>query len=479
MTLTGNNVLAIDQGTFSSRCLLFNALGEEIDRSQCSLHLNRINDHEIEQDADELLNSVQQSVEEILHNDKNIVSRITTAGLATQRSSILAWRPSNGQAISPVLSWQDTRGFEWLESFKPRKMSIQSKTGLRLSAHYGVSKMSWLLNNDAQVIQAMRQDDCVITPVASYILYHLCKNRPIKIDGANASRTLLYNFKQQYWDEDLVRLFAINKKILPRCETTASDYGIIKNSNIPITAVNGDQTAALYSNGMPSSKSLRVNLGTGAFVLTPIDAALIDSRQFKKSGLLAGVSFSDDQSTHYYIEGTVNGAGSAIEWLKQQSPDVKYETFVIDQERMQRDILFINAVGGMGSPIWSHDIEPHFINDQQANAKDRLFAVLESIVFLLQINIEQIRHIKTGLSEIEISGGLSNNEYICQCLANLAQLKVIKKEETEATARGIAWQALAKKEQWKKAQIIREYCVNKDNQLENRYQNFKTYINLG
>jgi len=474
-----NYSLALDQGTFSSRAMVYDETGVALFSASRSIDLKRIDNQQVEQDADQLLSSVVNVLEQVLSDQKPYREHIISAGLATQRSSILAWQPSTGKALSPVLSWQDTRAADWLRGFESMTELVQQKTGLRLSAHYSVSKMQWLLQHNRNVQQAVLQQDCVITPIASYLLYHLTDHALINIDIANACRSLLCNLEQRDWDAQLLQLFSIPAELLADCRPTNFNYGTIKNTTIRMTAVNGDQTAALYGNGEPSNHALRVNLGTGAFVLTAVEQEVLESPAFLDSGLLAGASSSNHSAAKYYIEGTVNGAGSAIHWLQQRYPDLKVDEIL--QSTLSSDdqqAIFINAVGNMGSPIWRSDISAHFIDKKiiQSDSRQAVVAVLESIVFMLAINIQRMRQIKSGLQKIDISGGLSSLDYVCQALANLVKLRVERSQDTEATARGIAWLSRPGKECWKSGRIDKSWQPKVDDALQGRYRQFRQYL---
>ncbi|MBL6999279.1 MAG: glycerol kinase, partial [Gammaproteobacteria bacterium] len=236
--------LALDQGTLSSRALLYDETGTVLCSASRRITLKRIDAQHVEQDGVEILASILAVLDEVLAAQQATRVNIKSAGLATQRSSILAWQPSSGKVLSPVLSWQDTRAADWLSGFESQAELIQAKTGLRLSPHYSVSKMQWLLQHNRNVQQALAQQDCVITPLASYLLYHLTDQQHIQIDIANACRSLLCNLQQRDWDAQLLQLFSMPPALLPECRPISYNYGTIKQTGIPITAVNGDQTAA-------------------------------------------------------------------------------------------------------------------------------------------------------------------------------------------------------------------------------------------
>ena len=470
--------LAIDQGTFSTRASLYDGQGLLIHSSQQAIQLNRIDHRRVEQNADEIRQSLVTVLEKLFASSPVDYSLITSAGLATQRSSIVAWRPSNGDAISPVLSWQDTRGSDWLHNFEDQADYIQERTGLHLSAHYGASKIHWLLENNHLVQQAVTEKDCVITPIASYLLFHITDNNVPEIDIANASRSLLCNLKQKSWDDELLALFGIPVEILPGCRPIAYNYGTINSTRIKLLSVNGDQTAALYANGEPDPNVLSVNLGTGAFALTSIPPDKITSSKFQQSGLLAGISKSDLEQASYYIEGTVNGAGASLEWLENQLLNRDMASLLQQDFSNIVPGIFINSVGGIGSPVWRSDLTPCFLDglDFIKEPARAVAAVLESIVFLLQLNIQKICSIKPGIERITISGGPSNNEYLCQSLSNLTGLRVERSQNIEATSRGIAWLALGESTNWQRPATENIYRPRLDHLLESRFTRFTAYL---
>lgn len=470
-------ILAIDQGTFSSRAVLFSSHGKCLYQAQQSVYLKRIDGQHVEQDAAEVLQSVLHCVQQLLDDSRQQGYKILCAGLATQRSSIIAWRPSCGKAISALLSWQDTRAASLLPTSRKSIDLIRQRSGLRMNAHYGASKIRWLLQNNHQVQQYCQQQDCVITPLASYLLYHLIERHPCVIDIANASRTMLCNLYQKDWDADLLKLFGLTRTLLPAIQPIRHDYGTLIDTDIPVTAVNGDQTAAMYSQGEPAKDILRVNIGTGAFILKPLQQSPLTLPPFIPSGLLAGISDDDGEDQQFYIEGTVNGAASALNWLQQQ-----LRNFSLQKNRQPNfsdvsPLIFINSIGGLGSPFWRSAIKPYFIGrpDIQAQPLAAWAGVLESIVFLLQSNLEIINRINSAARHIVISGGLSQSDYLCQKLANLSGLKVQRWQDSEATARGIAWQALKSSQRalWEKQQKADEFRVQSDAGLQRRYQQFR------
>ena len=441
--MTAELILAIDQGTHSTRAIIFNTQGRVVALARQPITLKRHSLTEIEQSADEILQSMHTVVNDVLQRPVVKAGRIGAAGLATQRSSVLAWRRDTGKALSPVLSWQDRRTEEALQSLTSREAKIRKITGLHLSPHYGAGKLQWLLSQQPGMDEAREDHSLAMGPLASYLLHHLVQCEHEMIDHANASRTLLWDMQTRDWNSQLLELFAIPRDVLPDCQPICSDYGKTVNGAIPLTAVNGDQTAALYSQGKPSMNTIRVNIGTGAFVLLPVNDPAT-----RPDCLLAGISQSNLQGASYYIEGTVNGAAAALEWAKQQFDitglEEKLPAWLMT---VTEPPIFLNTVGGLGAPWWKPGPEPGF-NGGTPSTSAAIVAVLESIIFLVQVNVALMCNSNSGVKNIQISGGLSNLDGLCQKLANLSGLPVHRPVQVEATARGIAWQAAGCPEDW-------------------------------
>jgi len=460
-------ILAIDQGTHSTRALVFDMRGRVLGSAQQSITLQRHSRTEIEQLPVEILQSMQAVIKSVLEDPAIDRQDIVCAGLATQRSSVVAWDRRNGRPLSPVIGWQDRRTAGRLHDLEDKSRNIQQLTGLQLSPHYGAAKLQWLLENNTAVAAALDTDTLVMGPLASYLLHHLTDNVAELVDDANASRTLLWNLKQRNWDNSLLGYFDIPSRVLPECKPICYDYGAVRGSAIPVRAVNGDQTAALYAHGMPSCNTVTVNIGTGAFVLLPTDDPLT-----RPDGLLAGISYSDAQTGNYYIEGTVNAAAAALEWaagsfalsdVEQQLPGWL--------ETIKAPTLFINTLGGLGSPWWQEGPAARFI-DTGVSGPEALVAVIESVIFLLQANITLLQSVNPGVNKIQVSGGLSSLDGLCQKLANLSGLAVHRPVQVEATARGIAWQAAGGPADWPDTGDGDTFTPTADPELKKRYNRF-------
>ena len=465
--MTSELILAIDQGTHATRAIIFDIHGGVVCSAQQSIALQNLSRTEIEQSPVEILQSLQTVLESVLDNPAIDRQQVTCAGMATQRSSVVAWDRCSGRPLSPVISWQDRRTADRLHSLEDKSRNIQQLTGLQLSPHYGASKLRWLLENNAAVAAALDADTLVMGPLASYLLHHLTDNINELVDHANASRTLLWNLRQRDWDSSLLGYFEIPARVLPQCKPICCDYGAVRDSAIPVRAVNGDQTAALYAQGIPSSNTVTVNIGTGAFVLLPTD-----DPSTRPDGLLAGISYSNEQFGSYYLEGTVNAAGAALEWAASAFELTEFEQQLPGWlETVKAPTLFINTLGGLGSPWWQDGPEAYF-PDAVASGPEAMVAVIESTVFLLQANIALLQTVNPAIDKIQASGGLSRLDGLCQKLANLSRLTVHRPAQVEATARGIAWQAAGGALDWPVADNGETFIPTIDRGLNERYTRF-------
>ncbi len=460
-------ILALDQGTHSSRAILFDLHGQVVATARQSIALQQLSRTEIEQSPVEILQSIQTVLQRILNNPAIDRARILCAGMATQRSSVVAWDGHSGAPLSPVISWQDRRTAGRLASLKNRSHVIEQLTGLHLSPHYGASKLQWLLENNAAVGTALDENRLVMGPLASYLLHHLTDNPEELIDEANASRTLLWNLQQRNWDRTLLGYFKIPPRVLPHCKPVYYDYGNIHDSGLPLRAVNGDQTAALYAQGAASGNTMSVNIGTGAFVLLPTDTP-----STRPDGLLAGISYSNEQSGSYYIEGTVNAASTALEWASHTFGLSDFEQQLPGWlDTIKAPTLFINTLGGLGSPWWQDGPAAYFL-DAGVSGPEAMVAVIESILFLVQANVELLQAVNAAVDKIQISGGLSRLDGLCRKLASLSGLTVYRPLQVEATARGIAWQAAGCPEDWPSTGEGTSFAPGADPGLHERYKRF-------
>lgn len=423
--------LALDQGGHASRALLFDAEGRELAEARVPIATRRIGDDRVEHDPEELVTSLRTAAAQALAGHGGRLPPVAT-GLATQRSSIVCWDRRSGAALSPVLSWQDRRAAAAIEPLRAEAHTVRRLSGLPLSAHYGASKMRWCVEHLPAVRDAARRGELRIGPLATFLAGRLA-GTSAKVDPANGSRTQLWDAARGDWSPELLELFGIAREWLPDPGTTVQD-GPAQPGALALAVVTGDQSAVPFAWGEPREDTLYVNLGTGAFLQRPTGA-----RRAEPGGLLASVLFGDAQQTLYSLEGTVNGAASAIDWLAaREDLDVgaawrRWES--LDRvARAQPPLLFLNGITGLGSPWWRSDFASRFVGEGDADA--RFAAVVASIAWLVRANVDELR--RAGpISRAIVTGGLAQSDGLLALLADLCGIDLLRPGQGEATALGV------------------------------------------
>lgn len=442
MSVDNPLVMALDQGGHASRALVFDRAGRCVARGSCDVGETRPGDDRVEQDPEELVRSLRRSIKDAMKFLGRRDGDLVAAGLATQRSSVVAWDATSGAPLSPVISWQDRRAKALVDALAEHALDVRARTGLRLSPHYGASKLAWLLANLPEVAAALRDGRLVFGPLSSFLAFRLLDERPRIADPANASRTLLWNVGTRRWDTTLCDLFGVPVTALPRCVPTRVSEGHgtldVGKRRVPMTVVTGDQSAAIYAGGEPDPRAAYVNFGTGAFVQRAFVDAAVDAPRLLKS-----VVFADESRATCVLEGTVNGAGSAlqfaIEALEMADLEPDLDGWL---ERETAPPVFVNAVSGLGAPYWLPDLPARFVEatpTTESSREAKLVAVLESVVFLVAIVLDETNTVLPRPEVLRVGGGLSQLDGLCRRLADVTGIPVERSAEPEATARGLAW----------------------------------------
>ncbi len=469
--MTNPLTLVINQRAHKTSVLVFDPDGRVRVSSECEVELRGRGTHKVEQDAAEVAASVDQVISEVLADPIVRKLGVARAGLATQRSSVVAWDKRSGRPLAPLLSWQDRRAAEWLRRFNDQAVVVKELTGLRLSPHYGAGKLRWLLDNVPAIATAHKEGYLAFGPLAAYLVSHLIKGKPFLVDHVNASRTQLWNLTSRDWDPWLLNLFNVPHNRLPQCCPVGYEYGRLNAADIPLTAVNGDQNSAIYSLKRPPEGTAVVNIGTGAFILM-----LTGNRHIPHPALLGGLASSGKKEAEYLVEGTVNGAGAAITWAANRwhIPGItgKLEGW------LRHDIsppVFLNTIGGLGSPWWKSEPSPVLLGRECPSAQ-KAVAVAESILFMIQANLEAMLDAGLTVNRLMVSGNLSQLNGLCQRLADLTQRPVYRPVKTKSTARGIAWLAAGRPEYWPNPGQGHIFGPKPNAPLQERYHAFRAAI---
>ncbi len=426
--------LALDQGGHSSRALVFSVAGEVIARAQIAVDTRYPQPGWVEQAGTALVDSLRAVLADVHAALGPRAQQVRAAGLATQRSNCICWDRNDGHALSPALSWQDRRAQAWLEKRPLDDVWLHARTGLYRSPHYGASKLRWCLDHLPAVREAATAGYLACGPLASYLMANLLHERPLCIDPANAARSLLWNLRERDWDTELLNLFGIERACLPHTVPTRYDYGTLAwgNTALPLRVLTGDQSAALYADGSPRTDTLYINLGTGAFLQRPVPALPVPPE-----GVLASIVYADETRAEYVLEATVNGAGTALDWARDKLGIHAIETQLQHWLEIDGEIpLFLNGIAGLGSPWWRADFASRFIGRGEPWAQ--AVAIAESIVFLIVENMQRLQG-EAPVQRIQVSGGLAQLDGLCQRLADVSGVPILRSAQPEATARGVAW----------------------------------------
>ncbi|WP_455211034.1 FGGY family carbohydrate kinase [Kaarinaea lacus] len=439
--------LALDQGGHSTRAFVYNHVGQIVAQAKYSTHVSVPHTDWVEQDPRELLESVYAVVGDVKQQLGSQCNKVCSAGIATQRSNVICWNRTTGEPLSNIINWQDRRAHQWIHQFQNYNAKIHKKTGLLLTAHYGASKLHWCLEHLEPVRQAYAEKSLAWGPMAGFLNFSITKERRHLVDPVNASRTLLMNLADCDWDMELLSLFQVPQEPLPRCVPNRFDYGTlhVADWNVPVQMMTGDQSAALYAFGMPKENTVYINMGTGAFIQKPsLDRIVYSPR------LLSSIIWRDSEQSHYVVECTVNGAGSALtQVIQDMNMDAQYaeDHFSHWLQLADQPPLFLNGVSGLGAPFWVPDFPSKFIG--QGEDWQKIVAVAESILFLINVNLHELMD-ATGndIKQVMVSGGLSTVDPLCQRLADLTGTAIYRAQQCEATARGTAYLLAGCPENW-------------------------------
>lgn len=475
--------LAIDQGGQGTRVAAYNVRGETLSQARSRCQTLHPRPDFVEQNAEDILSGLYNCLSLVTEDLGPGCRQLKAAGLACQGSTLVCWDRVSGDALSPVISWQDCRAKHQLESLvrqSPTSLSIENHTGLRWSPHYGASKMHWCLEHLPMVQTAARRDRLVMGPLASYLLQHLTQHPHPQVDCGHAQRTLLWSIQTQQWSPALCRLFSINPRWLPRCHNNIHAFGDLQRGKlrVPVTVCLRDQAASLFGRGEPNAHSAYINLGTGAFL-----QRLTQLKPAPQGQLLSPLLFSGTRKT-YTWEAGVNGAAAAIPWLEQRlSTTLSPARINAAVDHCWRSLntvsrYFINSCAGLAAPYWRTDIPPRF--SPELDTDSAITAWIESLIFLLHTNLQLMRNDEPAITRIDISGGLSQCDPLCQGLADITALPVHRAGDSDSTLRGVGYLAAERPASWQtqpefidESRLEKYFTPENNPALEKTFQDWK------
>ena len=450
-------ILAIDQGTTSSRTLAFDSSGNILGSSQQSFEQHFPDDGWVEHNPDEIWNTTLHTCKAVI-KALDISQQIAGIGITNQRETTILWDRKTGKPIYNAIVWQDRRTSEYCRQLKSSgyknrvAAKITEKTGLLLDPYFSATKIKWILENVPGAGDRAQRGELCFGTVDSFLIWKLTNGKVHATDATNASRTMLFNIHDGKWDSDLLTLFDIPESLLPEVKNSADDYGYASKSilgaDIPIAGVAGDQQAALVGQACFKPGMTKSTYGTGCFMVMNTGDTPVHSTQ----KLLTTIGYQINGKVAYALEGSIFNAGTTIQWLRDElrlidSVD-EIEPLITQTpesvgESGNRKAYLVPAFTGLGAPHWNADARGILTGlTRDTNRTDLIRAAIESVCYQTFDLLESMMadsHLK--LKEIRVDGGMTDNKWMLQFLADIVQTQVCKPQITETTALGASYLA--------------------------------------
>ena len=439
---------ALDQGTSSTRFMIFNEEGVVLGQHQLEHKQILPRPGWVEHDAREIWERTVEVISESLRKAGILGKDLAGIGITNQRETTVIWDRQTGRPLHNAIVWQDTRTQDFLNRFSDsEKAFIVRKTGLAIAPYFSGSKLNWLINNVAEVKRAIDSGDALAGTIDSWLLWNLSGGTH-KTDVTNASRTLLMDLETLDWDSELLRLFGIPREILPKiCSSSEVFASSLQNgpvgAEIPISGILGDQQAAMVGQVCFEKGDSKTTYGTGNFALLNTGEELVRSNH----GLLTTVCFKfGSEPARYALEGSVAVTGSAVQWLRDQLGLIKQASEIEALAAAVEDnggVYFVPAFSGLFAPYWRSDARGVIVGLTRAANKSHLArAALEAISFQTKEILDAMAQDSgVKLKEMRVDGGITANELCMQIQSDVMQIDVVRPKVIETTALGAAYAA--------------------------------------
>lgn len=452
-------VIAFDQGTTSTRTIIFNKNGEIVNIAQKELTQHYPQSGWVEHDAEEIYKDQVETFQQVLADTKIMPEEIVSIGITNQRETTVVWDRKTGKPIYNAIVWLDKRTTEICEDLKQKGLSnyVRDNTGLLIDAYFSGTKLKWILDNVEGAREKAEAGELCFGTVDSWLIYKFTNGKKHITDHTNASRTLIYNIKELQWDETLLNALDIPKSVLPSVQKSSSDFGNVtfKDIKIPIFGVAGDQQASLFGQGGYVSGIGKNTYGTGCFMLLNIGKKLAVSQK----GLLTTLTCSlEAEPIKYALEGSVFVGGASIQWLRDQMKliDSASETEEICQSiPALNDIYVVPAFAGLGAPYWDGNAKGSIYGMTLDTGREELIkATVEALAYQTRDVIDaMIQDSGKEMTSLKVDGGASANNYLMQFQSDILNVKVDRPQMLEVTAFGAALLAGIKAGFWVKEDI--------------------------
>ena len=466
-------VLSIDQGTTSSRAIIFDGGGKIVEDSQLEISLICPESGWVEQNPLEIWESVYEVTKEVLSSAKIDYRKIAAIGITNQRETTILWDKNTGEPVYNAIVWQSRQSQYICEDLikKGYMDIIKSKTGLIINPYFSATKIKWILDNVEGVKEKVLNGEILFGTVDTFLVWKLTNGALHVTDYSNASRTMLYNIHTLEWDEDLLDLFGIPISMLPKVVSSSGKYGeasalkdIIENYELPITSIIGDQQASLFGQACFNEGDVKNTYGTGCFMLMNTKDKIVES----ENGLLATIAWGIDENVEYALEGSVFVGGSAVQWLRDSLKMIKNSSEVenySDRIKGSDGVYVVPAFVGLGTPYWDNDARGAVFGLTRGTKKEHFInATVESIAYQTK-DVMEVMEKDAGIkiNNISVDGGASVNNYLLQFQADILDCKIRRAGCMETTALGAAYLAGLEVGVWKDKEEIRK--LNETNQI--------------
>ena len=456
-------IMALDSGTTSNRCILFNAQGEMCSVAQKEFTQYFPQPGWVEHDAQEIWSTQLEVAKQAMANVGATAADIAAIGITNQRETTVVWDKSTGLPICPAIVWQCRRTSQYCDSLKEKGLteSFRSKTGLVIDAYFSGTKLRWILENVAGAREKAEQGQLLFGTVETWLIWKLTGGKVHVTDCSNASRTMLFNINTLQWDEEILKELNIPKGMLPQVQPSSYTYGNTLaqffGAPIPISGAAGDQQAALFGQTCFSPGEAKNTYGTGCFMLLNTGEQPV----FSKNGLVTTIAWGLNGKVTYALEGSIFVAGAAIQWLRDE---LRFIESAADSEYMATKVKDTNgcyvvpAFTGLGAPHWDQYARGAVVGlTRGVNKYHIIRATLDSLCYQTN-DVLQAMKADSGidLAALKVDGGASANNYLMQTQADIIGAPVQRPQCVETTAMGAAYLAGLAVGYWKSTDDIRK-----------------------
>ncbi|MEA4988660.1 MAG: glycerol kinase GlpK [Anaerovorax sp.] len=459
----GKYIMALDQGTTSSRCILFNRKGEMVTSAQKEFRQYYPKQGWVEHDAMEIWSTQIGVAQEAMYKIQATHEDIAAVGITNQRETTVVWDKNTGLPIHPALVWQCRRTAEYCDLLKEQGLTefFHKKTGLLIDAYFSATKLKWIIDHVEGAREKAEKGDLLFGTIDTWLIWNLSKGKVHVTDYSNAARTMLFNIQTLEWDEEILSYFNIPKGMLPEVKPSSCVYGYTDSTvfggGIPISGAAGDQQAALFGQTCFLEGMAKNTYGTGCFLLMNTGKRPV----YSKNGLLTTIAWGMDGKVEYALEGSIFIAGAAIQWLRDECKLLESSA---ESEEMARKaentngVYLVPAFVGLGAPYWNPYARGMLVGlTRGANREHIVRATLESIAYqtqeVLQLMVEDSG---VNLKTLKVDGGACANNFLMQFQADITNCPVERPTCIETTALGAAYLAGLAVGYWKDKEEIKD-----------------------